>query len=681
MNQTLPVWIIEPSAREKRRQFSQTLIGRNAEPDLESTKSHLREIRQYSLREQASLLEEFKNSIARYPGIQLKSAYDADEAIDYIQEIALGTKNVVINRSSVVTNELKPGLENRGFRISEPYHAESDFFENRIRDYWDLPNLLSKGLIGAFEVSVTATDLRSPPPQGQTAKDCVAVLGVNAASAEDGDLFFLQHLSNISKSLEHARQVVLIVGVDKVVKDKEDAAFQTRCMGIFGMESMLLNLRSRQAEPDAIDSLPDSPEPEGREVHIILLDNGRSQMLGSPFEELLLCIGCKACIKQCPINRSVTTSGAVWSPRDYLFMFLSDKDRSMDTCLHCEACRVECPLTIDIPKLMWMAQADHAAKHGRTLRDRMLGNPELLARVGSLVTPLSNTVTSIDPGKTIIKGALGLDRHRRLPRFQRQTFKRWFARRGGRNGEASPRQRVAYYAGCFANYYEPEVARALVNVLERNGFEVLIPDQKCCGMPMMASKNMSGARRNAKYNIESLAAVAGKGYDIVTTCPSCTLMIKREYPNLFDSDQARLVSQHLYYVDEYLMLLNRQGSLNRDLAEISESIFYHVPCHLKVQDIDGDCLELLHLIPGLSIDKVNAICCGMAGYHGYKKAHSGLSMEIGAKLFAEIGLGQADRIVTSCAACKLQIEAGTGAKAIHPVVLLQEAYGVGPHFP
>jgi Fe-S oxidoreductase len=275
--------------------------------------------------------------------------------------------------------------------------------------------------------------------------------------------------------------------------------------------------------------------------------------------------------------------------------------------------------------------------------------------------------------------ALGFDTNRRLPRFRHETLKRWLARRDEGNRGPSGNRRLAYYVGCFANYYEPDIAQALVKVLERNGFEVLVPDQRCCGMPMMANKNMGGARRNAEYNIESLAAVAARGYDIVTACPSCSLMIKREYPNLYGGDKARLVSEHLYYVDEYLMLLNRRGDLSTDLVEISESIFYHVPCHLKAQDLKEGSLELLYLIPGLSIQRVDAACCGMAGYHGYKKAHSDLSMEIGAKLFGEIGLAQADRVVTGCGACKLQIEAGTGARAVHPIVLLQEAYGLGPY--
>jgi len=672
-NSIPPIQIVEPSAKERRREFSQVLLGKSAGPDLQAVKARLKEIREHSVHEQASLLREFERNIKAYERVNLLSAYNAREASGYIEDIAGGTKHVVVNRSSVVINELRPGLERLGFRIVEPYFAESDHFENRIQDYWDLPNLLIKGLAGNFETSTKAAHLSLTSDQATMAKDCVAVLGVNAASAEDGSLFFLQHFSNISKSLEQASKIVLVVGLDKLVKDKEDAVFQTKCMGIFGLESMLLNLRPGQAEGDAIDNLPDSPQPVNREIHVILLDNGRSRLLGSHFEELLLCIGCKACIKQCPISRSMTRNGAVWSPKDYLFKFLLGEEQSMDTCLYCEACRVECPVDIDIPRLIWTAQAER----GRSLRERLLGNPELLARLGSLAVPISNTVLNVDPGKTIIKGALGLDRKRQVPRFHRQTFKKWFVPRSAGNRKTGSRRKVAYFAGCFTNYYEPQVARALVHVLERNGLEVIVPDQKCCGMPMIANKNVSGARANAEYNIRSLAALAAKGYDIVATCPSCSLMVKREYPHLHDTDEARLVSEHLFYAEDYLMLLNRQGDLDTDLADISESVFLHVPCHLKVQDTVGDCVELLRLIPGLSVVKVNTACCGMAGYHGYKKKHSDLSMEIGGKLFEEIEAAQADRIVTSCAACKLQIAAGTGARATHPVVLLEEVYGLG----
>jgi len=195
-------------------------------------------------------------------------------------------------------------------------------------------------------------------------------------------------------------------------------------------------------------------------------------------------------------------------------------------------------------------------------------------------------------------------------------------------------------------------------------------------MPMMANKNVVGARRNAEYNIRSLAALAEKGFDIVTTCPSCNLMLRHEYPDLVDNDETGLVLEHLYFIDEYLMLLNQQGRLDYRFAEMNESLFIHVPCHLKVQERQDNPDGLWQLIPRLSVTKINTACCGMAGYHGYKKKHSLSSIEIGGKLFKEIGVTKADRVVTSCAACKLQIAAGTGASAIHPVLLFQEAYGL-----
>ena len=660
--------------------MSRSLVGRAIQHDLEAIKSRLREIRQHSMAEAASLASEFKENVAAYQHAHFLSARDAEEAIACVRGIA-ATDTIVINRSSVVANELRPGLERHGFRVNLVYSAELSSFENKVRDYWDLPNLLSKGLTGAFEVSRTPEDVRLAGRDGGSVKDCVAVLGVNAASARDGSVFFLQHLSNISESLEQARQVVLVVGIDKLVKDREDAAFQTKCMGIFGMESMLLGLQPGRTETGEPDTPTVSQEPQEREVHVVLLDNGRSRISQSDFKELLLCIGCKACARQCPIHRFEGRAGAVWSPRDYLFMSLLDGKRSTAACLHCEACRVECPLSIDLPKLMWMAQADYAARHGRSFRDRVLGNPELLARVGTLAAPFSTVVANVDPGKTMIRMALGLDRKRALPRFHRRTFKKRFANRHSRDMNGESGRRVAYYVGCFSNYYEPEVAGALVDVMHRSRIRVVVPNQKCCGMPMMATQNVAGARRNAGFNIQSLAALAAEGYDIVAACPSCSLMIKREYPNMYDSYEARLVSEHVYYIDEYLALLNREGSLDTGLGELSESVFYHAPCHTKVEHSVAESLDLLRLIPGLSIDAVSSVCCGMAGYHGFKKPYSAQSMEIGGKLFEEIRLSRSSRVVTSCAACRLQIEAGASTQAVHPIKLFQEAYAIGSSTP
>jgi len=629
-------------------------------------------MRERGLGRQSSLVAGFRDRISLYPGTECLLAPKGAQAAEFVRTIAADSRNIVINRSATVTNELKPHLANLGFRIIEPYNAEPDYLENRIADYWDLPGLLGKGLIPGFEQHPINGGLGLE----DGIRDFVAVLGVSAACADDGSVFFVQHSSNISRTLQEARQVVLVVALDKVVETRADATLQTECMGVFGLEAMLLNLRHGRNDDFGLDSLP-AVEPTGRRFHVILLDNGRTRILASNLRELMLCIGCRRCVAQCPINHFMGHNGDVWSPRDHLFMFLLGQNPLMDACLHCEACRVECPLSIDLPGLMWLARADHAASHGRSLGQRLLGHPEALARMGSFTAPVSNTVADSKPARALIGAALGFDPRRSLPRFHRQTFARSFTdkKRTAADRIATSRAKVAYFAGCYANYYQPELAGTVANVLNRNNVDVAVPGCQCCGMPMIANNNMIGFRKNAERNIRSFASFINDGWDVVTACPSCALMLKHGYPAFFGQDDADLVSRHVYYVDEYLVRLTHKRRLPPGLVQLDQSVLCHIPCHLKVQDEGRSTLDLLHSIPGLSVAAVNAACCGMGGYHGYKKAYSDLSLEMGRKLFQDIEETGADRVVTGCAACGLQIRYGTGIAVIHPVQLLEMAYG------
>ncbi len=672
MKSALPLFIVEPSGQESRRVRSGALLGFGAQPSLPDLKSQLRNMRGRCVDEQGVLVARFRDEVSRYPGTECLSARDGTEAAELISKIAGDSKSVVLNRSATVANELKSRLLELGLHVIEPYYSELGNFENKIGDYWDLPSLLTKGLAPNFE-------LKNFNAGGAVArKDCVAVLGVSAACAQDGSVFFVQHSSNISQTLEQAAEVVLVVGLDKVVKTEEDAALQTKCMGIFGLEAMLLNLRQRQDAGASMANLPAAAEAAGQRWHVILLDNGRRQILSGSLRELLLCIGCKRCVVQCPINHSMSQNGAVWSPRDHLFMFLLGQNPLMDTCLHCEACRVECPLSIDLPRLMWTARANYAAKHGRSLSERVLGNPEILAKAGTFAAPVSNAVVQLKPAKALVVASLGFDAERSLPTFHRETFARWLSKN---RGEAKPsvsggQGKVAYFAGCFANYYQPELARAVVKVLKKNGIKAILPPHECCGMPMIANKNMTGFRKNAESNIRSLATLVRAGYELVTSCPSCALMLKCEYPSFFGQNEASFVSRHVHYIDEYMVRLAREGKLASDMIRINQSVLCHIPCHLKVQDEGRSTLELLRTMPGLTVATANATCCGMGGYHGYRKAYSELSMEIGRRLFEDIEKTGADRVVTGCAACGLQIAHGTGIKAIHPVQMLEIAYGL-----
>ncbi|HEY42188.1 MAG TPA: hypothetical protein G4O18_10110 [Dehalococcoidia bacterium] len=237
-------------------------------------------------------------------------------------------------------------------------------------------------------------------------------------------------------------------------------------------------------------------------------------------------------------------------------------------------------------------------------------------------------------------------------------------------------KKAAIYTGCFANYYYPEVGQAAVEVLRRNGVQFIVPDQVCCGLPMIAKGNTKGAYKNLEYNARILSQAVADGYAVITTCSSCGLMIKRDYPLLLDNEQTRLVSENLYHITEYLLKLHEMGQLDTGFQSLHRTVFYHTPCHLTAQQLGDVSVEMLKLVPGTIIEHIGRECCGMAGAYGYEKANYKLSREIAGKLYSEIEENPTDRIATDCGGCKLQIEAGTGRKAEHPIILLQESYGI-----
>ncbi|MDH5696020.1 MAG: heterodisulfide reductase-related iron-sulfur binding cluster [Dehalococcoidia bacterium] len=238
-------------------------------------------------------------------------------------------------------------------------------------------------------------------------------------------------------------------------------------------------------------------------------------------------------------------------------------------------------------------------------------------------------------------------------------------------------KKVAYYAGCFANYYYPEVGEALVKVLGKNGIKVMVPDQVCCGLPMMAKGNTKGAYENMEHNTRILGQAVSDGYVIITTCSSCGLFLKRDYPLwMVGSEMAKQVPQNTYHFSEYLLLLHDRGELNTDFRSITQTVFYHTPCHLSAQEIGDVTVKLLQLIPGITIKRISTECCGMGGAYGYEKVNYELSKEIAEKLYSEIKENPTDRIVTDCGGCRLQIQAGTGLKVDHPIILLKEAYSL-----
>jgi L-lactate dehydrogenase complex protein LldF len=433
MSKDLPIWIMEPEQTEKRDVAARRLFEGGQKTahipetvSIDELKEQLKGVRQYARDNVTSLVEELQSTLSeKYPNVKVKSAADYIEAVTYITGIADGASTVSTNNSSSVTQELKPKLIENGFTVINSYINEFEVQEKRIRDYWDLPQLLDKNLRGTFDTRTKLAGL----PNIET-KKYLAILGVNAVSAEDGTVFFLEHFSNIEKDLRQASKVILVVGLDKIVKTRQEAAFQTQCMGIFGMESVLLGIGPKPSELPAIDELNLPPGDKERELHLIILDNGRTRLLEGKFQDLFLCIGCRACNKHCPIRHSFTDVDYIWTPKNYLTQFLYGTSRSIDVCLHCEACHIECPVDIDLPYLMWQAKLDYVAQHGTSFYHKMLGAPELLGKLGTTFAPIANWVMGQRIIRTPMEFIIGIDRKTKLPTFYHDTFRKRFKKHG-----------------------------------------------------------------------------------------------------------------------------------------------------------------------------------------------------------------------------------------------------------
>jgi Fe-S oxidoreductase len=185
-------------------------------------------------------------------------------------------------------------------------------------------------------------------------------------------------------------------------------------------------------------------------------------------------------------------------------------------------------------------------------------------------------------------------------------------------------------------------------------------------------------RQVAEHNIALLAEAVRQGYHIVTTEPAAALCLTREYVSLVGDDDARLVAQNTSEACTYLWKLHAAGALQLDFKPINATLGYHMPCHLKALEVGTPGLNLLRLIPGLSVQRIEKGCSGMAGTFGLKRDNYRASLRAGWELISEVRDGEVQAGATECSSCKMQMEQGTRKPTIHPLKLLALAYGLLP---
>jgi glycerol-3-phosphate dehydrogenase subunit C len=403
------------------------------------------------------------------------------------------------------------------------------------------------------------------------------------------------------------------------------------------------------------------------------------------------CLKCNVCNTVCPVARVTDLfPGPKYSgPQAQRFRLdtllspghdaIHSPDRSVDFCSGCGMCSTACPADVKIAEMNNRARGALRAGRRPRFRDWLLGQTDLTGRLGSMTAPIANWAFRNRLIRWLLDRVIGIDRRAPMPAFAWRPFR---SRLGQRHrtadpaGAPPPDRAVVYFHGCSANWYEPHVAEAALAVLERNGFEVIVPPQVCCGLPLISNGLYDAARGRAATNVSVLARYARAGYRIVGTSTSCTHTLKSEYREMLDVDDAdaRAVADATWDICEFLVDLHDHGRLDTGFGPLAAKLPYHAPCQLRSHGIGLPALDLFALIPGLEAIDMDHDCCGIAGTYGLKNEKYEIAMAVGDPLFRKVRATGASQAACDSETCRWQIQAATSAQLRHPVEFLADAY-------
>src|SRR5204863_2971657 len=235
------------------------------------------------------------------------------------------------------------------------------------------------------------------------------------------------------------------------------------------------------------------------------------------------------------------------------------------------------------PKLMLRSKMIGAEADGLAFRERFLGATDLVGGLMTRIAPIANAAAHNSFNRMLMDKTIGIAKDRQLPSYADEPFLTWWSRRAPKAvPDSTP---VALFATCYVNYNDPAIAKDAVEMLERAGCNVECPEQVCCGMPKLDGGDLEGARRLARQNVETLLPAVREGRRVLSPGPSCTLVLRTEYPELVGTPEAREVSQAVMDLSDFLLHQARQKKLPKAFARPIGKVAFHVACHNRVQNL------------------------------------------------------------------------------------------------
>jgi len=505
----------------------------------------------------------------------------------------------------------------------------------------------------------------------------LGITGANIAVAETGTLVLVTNEGNARLTTTLPRVHVAIVGLEKLVEKLDDVVPIVTALPKSATGQLLTSYCTMISGPT------EGPDGEPRELHVILMDNRRTDMAADPkFKQALQCIRCASCLNVCPVYRIVgghvfgkTYTGGIGAILTAWFDALKDSDDLQSLCIQCGNCKEVCPGMIDLPELILEIRRRLAKEKGQPALQKAIFSVVNNRRAFHAMLRAASVAQAPFAKKGFIRHLpfflSDLTEGRSLPAIAREPL------RDRIREIKQPRstEKAALYAGCLIDFAYPETGEAVVKVLNAAGVEVIFPEgQTCCGAPARYSGAYEVAARNAKDNLDALLEEDVRW--IVSACPTCTVALKHDFAATLESvgdaawaEKAAKVAAKAIDFATLVQQLVDEGRLTIDHQRALTTVTYHDSCHLKRTLRAEQAPRALLAKAGLPVTEMfeSDICCGMGGSYSMKLPE--ISAPMLRRKLDSIQKTGAQVVAMDCPGCMMQIRGGLhqagAATAVH----------------
>jgi FAD/FMN-containing dehydrogenase/Fe-S oxidoreductase len=351
----------------------------------------------------------------------------------------------------------------------------------------------------------------------------------------------------------------------------------------------------------------------------------------------------------------------------------------MDLCLSCKGCKNECPSNVDIAKMKAEFLQGYYDTHGVPRQVKLVAGFSRAMQIAAWFPGLYNGLIQFPPTAKLLKKMAGFSPRRELPKLGRSTLRHWYQKHTP-HPNAGKQGSVVLFCDEFTNFNDVPIGVATIELAERLGFQVILPDHRESGRTALSKGLLRNAKKIANQNVKLLAPLVSDDVPLIGIEPSAILSFRDEYLNLVDPElknSAIDLASHCLLIDEWIDQLISSDRVNARLfTEDKKRIRLHGHCHQKAISSLAPSVRMLQLPRNYSVRLIPSGCCGMAGSFGYEQEHYELSMKIGELvLFPTVRTEPLENLIAaSGTSCRHQIQDGTGRQAFHPVQILRSAF-------